>query len=144
VSVLDPAVLAERTAAVQRHLDRVRDRLPADPAAMRPMSDVTDAVVLHLWQATQMVIDLAVSVCVARGLGSPPTYADAFRMLGEDGVIDDGLAARLTRAAGFRNLVVHAYADLDLRRVHDTATHGPKDLIAFLAALRDGLTTGGP
>jgi uncharacterized protein YutE (UPF0331/DUF86 family) len=142
MSPLDAAVLAERTAAVQRHLRRVRDRVPDDPAALRPMTDATDAVVLHLWQATQIVIDLAVSACVALGLGSPPTYGDAFRMLGDEGVIDDELAARLVRAAGFRNVVVHAYADLDLRRVHDAATRGPDDLVALLAALRNRLNEG--
>jgi uncharacterized protein YutE (UPF0331/DUF86 family) len=139
MSALDPAVLAERTAAVQRHLRRVGDRLPEDPAALLPMTDATDAVVLHLWQATQIVIDLAVSACVALGLGAPATYADAFRKLGEEGVIDDELAARLARAAGFRNVVVHAYADLDLRRVHQAATQGPDDLLAFLAGLRERL-----
>lgn len=101
------------------------------------MSDATDAVVLHLWQAVQVVIDMAISACVRRGLGSPPTYGDAFRRLGEHGLIDEELAARLARAAGFRNLVVHAYADLDLERLHRMATTGPGDLRAFLAALRD-------
>ena len=142
MSALDTAVLAERTAAVQRHLRRVRDRLPDDPDALRPMTDSTDAVVLHLWQATQIVIDLAVSACFALGLGSPPTYADAFHMLGEHGLIDQELASRLARAAGSRNVVVHAHADLDRNRVHDAATHGPADLIAFLAALRDRLDDG--
>lgn len=141
---LDPAVLAERSAAVQRHLRRVRDRLPDDPAGLQPMTDATDAVVLHLWQATQIVIDLAVSACVALGLGAPATYADAFRKLDDDGVIDDGLAARLARAAGFRNVVVHAYSDLDLHRLHEAATHGPDDLLAFLAALRDRPTDREP
>nr|WP_255426842.1 HepT-like ribonuclease domain-containing protein [Pseudonocardia sp. C8] len=101
------------------------------------MTDVTDAVVLHLWQAIQVVIDMAVSSCVALGLGSPPTYGDAFRTLGRHGVLDQGLADRLARAAAFRNLLVHAYGDLDLRRVHAIASEGPADLLAFLAALRD-------
>lgn len=134
---LDAAVLAERTAAVSRHLRRVRERLPTDPAELRPMSDAADAVILHLWQAVQIVIDLAVSACVGLGLGSPPSYADAFRMLGEHGIIDEELAARLARAAGFRNLLVHAYAALDLERVHEAAMSGPQELTAFLAALRD-------
>ena len=43
----------------------------------------------------------------------------------------------MTRAAGFRNLVAHAYDSLDMRRVHDAASHGPADLRAFLARLRD-------
>ncbi|MGQ0575927.1 MAG: type VII toxin-antitoxin system HepT family RNase toxin [Pseudonocardia sp.] len=130
-------VLAERAATVRRHLDRVRARLPDDPDELRPMSDTTDAVVLHLWQAIQIVIDTAVSACVSLGLGSPATYGEAFRSLGRHRVLDAQLAERLARAAGFRNLIVHAYADLDLRRVHEAATHGPADLLAFLAALRD-------
>lgn len=134
---LDAAVLAERTAAVQRHLRRVRERLPEDPAELQPMSDATDAVVLHVWQAVQIVIDVAVSACVGLGLGSPPSYGDAFRLLADHGIVDDELAARLARAAGFRNVVVHAYADLDLARLHQVGTHGPADLVAFLAALRD-------
>jgi uncharacterized protein YutE (UPF0331/DUF86 family) len=85
----------------------------------------------------QVVIDLVVSSCVRLGLGSPPTYADAFRMLAGARLIPSELAQRLGRAAGFHNLVLHAYAELDLRRVHTAATSGPADLRAFLAALCD-------
>lgn len=132
---LDAEILAERAAAVERHLDRVRARLPSDAAEMRPMSDATDAVVLHLWQATQIVIDLAVSACVRLGLGSPASYGDAFRRLARADIVDEDLADRLARAAGFRNLVAHAYESLDLARVHRAASNGPADLRAFLRAL---------
>jgi uncharacterized protein YutE (UPF0331/DUF86 family) len=43
------------------------------------------------------------------------------------------------RAAGFRNLVAHAYERLDMRRVHEAARTGPPDLRALLAAVRDRL-----
>jgi uncharacterized protein YutE (UPF0331/DUF86 family) len=124
---------------VERHLTRVTEHLPGDPAGLTPLSSATDTVVLHLWQAVQIVIDLAVSSCVRLGLGSPPTYGDAFRKLAGDDVLDAALAEWLARAAGFRNLIVHAYADLDLRRVHAVAVAGPRDLRAFLAALRDSV-----
>lgn len=137
---IDAELLAERSASVLRHLDRVAEHLPADPAELRPLSSATDTVVLHLWQAVQVVIDLAVSTCVRLGLGSPTTYADAFRQLAAADVIDAELAGRLAKAAGFRNLLVHAYATLDLRMVHTVATVGPPDLRAFLAALRDHAT----
>lgn len=125
--------------AVQRHLARVADRLPPDPAGFRPSTDESDAVILHLWQATQLVIDLAVSACLHFNLGAPASYGDAFQRLAGAGVLDGGLSARLTRAAGFRNLVAHAYEQLDMSRVHQAARDGPKDLISFLAALRDRL-----
>jgi uncharacterized protein YutE (UPF0331/DUF86 family) len=137
VSPLNRAILAERAAAVERHLRRVADRLPSSPAALQPESDGSDAVVLHLWQATQIVIDLATSACVALGLGTPASYGDAFRRLQRGGVLDDDLAGRLVKAAGFGNVVAHAYESLDMHRVHAAATHGPADLRAFIARLRD-------
>lgn len=134
---VDGELLAERTATVLAHLDRVAAHLPADPADLRPMSSPTDTVVLHLWQAIQVVIDLATATCVRLGLGSPATYGDAFRRLAEAGVLDPQLGTRLAGAAAFRNLLVHAYGRLDLQRVHAIARAGPDDLRAFLAALRD-------
>ncbi len=137
MSVFDRAVLAERMMAVERHLARVAARLPASPTDLQPSTDASDAVILHLWQATQIVIDLAMAACVALKLGTPSSYADAFKRLGAAGVVDNDLSDRLVRAAGFRNVVAHAYDTLDMRRVHLAATHGPLDLRAFLARLRD-------
>lgn len=126
---------------VERHLARVAARLPVDPSSLVASTDASDAVILHLWQATQIVIDLAMSSCVAFHLGTPSSYADAFRRLEQAGLISEPLADSLVRAAGFRNVVAHAYEALDMKRVHIAARNGPADLRAFLAALRDAATT---
>ena len=137
MSTLDRAVLAERTMTIERHLRRVAERLPAAPADLQPATDACDAVTLHLWQATQIVIDLAMSACLSLKLGTPASYADAFRRLEHAQIIDTPLADRLVRAAGFRNIVAHAYETLDMRRVHAAAMNGPADLLGFIARLRD-------
>jgi uncharacterized protein YutE (UPF0331/DUF86 family) len=137
MSAFDRAVLAERMMTVERHLARVADRLPASAAEMKPATDASDAVILHLWQATQIVIDLAMAACLTLRLGTPASYADAFRRLQTAGVIDTALADRLVRAAGFRNVVAHAYDTLDMARVHAAARTGPDDLRRFMARLRD-------
>lgn len=136
---LDLHVLAERAAAVERHLTRVAEKLPGTPQELLPNTDACDAVILHLWQATQIVLDVALGACAQLKLGTPAGYADAFVRLGTAQVIDPALARRLVAAAGFRNVVAHAYESLDLARVHGAATHGPADLRAFLAAVRDRL-----
>jgi hypothetical protein len=59
MTALDLHVLAERVAAVERHLARVEAKLPASVTEFQPSSDASDAVILHLWQAAQIVIDLA-------------------------------------------------------------------------------------
>lgn len=132
---LDRQLLAERAMAVERHLIRVAARLPADATELTPASDAADVVILHLWQAVQIVIDLAVAACLRFALSAPQGYADAFRRLHAAGILESDLADRLVRAAGFRNIVAHAYDTLDMARVHHAAMVGPADLRAFLAAL---------
>jgi hypothetical protein len=89
---------------------------------------------LHLWQAVQIVIDLAVSLCVRLHLGAPGSYSDAFGRLAKAGHLDAELASRLGRAAGFGNLVGHAYEPLDMQKVYAAARSGPADLRAFSRA----------
>ena len=137
MTALDPDVLAQRVAAVERHLARVAAKLPATADDLTPATDASDVVVLHLWQAVQIVIDLAVALCVRLGLGAPETYGAAFERLARAGHLEAELAARLVKAAGFRNVVAHVYESLDMKRVHDTAAHGPSDLRAFLRVARD-------
>jgi uncharacterized protein YutE (UPF0331/DUF86 family) len=133
LSPLDRAVLAEKVAAVERHLARVREKLPGAAEELKPGSDAADAVILHLWQAVQITIDVALAVCVRRNLRTPATYGDAFRPLADDGILESDLAERLVRGSGFRNAIVDAYENLDMRRVYEVASKGPDDLRAFLA-----------
>ena len=98
-------------------------------------------MILHLWQATQIVLDIALGACVQLQLGAPAGYADAFVRLSTAGALDLALARRLAAAAGFRNLLARAYESIDLARVHNAATQGPADLRAFLVAIRDWLTS---
>ncbi len=131
----DSEVLAERTSAVERHLARVAQKLPATAEELAPNTDTSDAVILHLWQATQIVLDIALGACAQLKLGTPAGYVDAFARLGAAQVLDATLARRLSAASGFRNVVAHAYESIDLARVHRAALHA--DLRAFLAAIRD-------
>lgn len=123
--------------AVERHLRRVAERLPDDAATFVPSTDASDAVVLHLWQATQIVIDIAVAACLELKLGTPANYGDAFRRLEGTTALPHDLADRLVRASGFRNVVAHAYEQLDMVRVHRAARDGPADLRRFLGVVRD-------
>ncbi|HTG34292.1 MAG TPA: DUF86 domain-containing protein [Thermoanaerobaculia bacterium] len=139
MSRLDRALLAEKAAAIERHLDRVRQRLPGDAEELLPMTDASDAIILHLWQSVQSVIDLAGSACLHFHLGTPQSYGEAFQRLADAGFLKPELAGRLTQAVGFRNVIAHAYDKLDMNRVYRAAREGPADLRAFLAALAERL-----
>lgn len=68
--------------------------------------------------ASQSAIDLASHLVASRGLRAPLSYADAFVILAEDGVLPKDLAEELMRIAGLRNLLVHEYLEVDHARLH--------------------------
>ncbi len=131
---MDRQLFAEKFESLERHLERVAKKLPANDASFHPLTDESDAVMFHLWLAVQTTLDLAMSACAQLNLGTPADYADSFLRLRDAGVIDAPLAERLVRAAGFRNAVAHAYAKLDMARIFRAAVDGPADLRAFFKA----------
>ena len=50
---IDRELLAERSAAVGRHLDRIAGHLPREAAELLPETAAADTVILHRWQAVR-------------------------------------------------------------------------------------------
>ncbi|TCK24385.1 type VII toxin-antitoxin system HepT family RNase toxin [Pseudonocardia endophytica] len=84
--------------------------------------------------AIEAGIDAAQHVVADRGLGVPPTNAAAFRSLADAALLDGELAGRLSGAVGFRNVLVHGYAEVDDRMVIDHLDD-LRDLREFVAAM---------
>lgn len=124
---------------MERHLARVAQRIPLTPEELLPDNDATDAVIVHLWPAPQIVLDVALGYCAELKQRAPAGYADAFARLAGALALEGSLARRLMAAAGFQTLVAHGHESIALARVHRAAAHGPADLRAFLAAVRDHL-----
>ena len=59
-----------------------------------------------------------------------------FRLLERAGIVTADLGARLERMAGFRNVVVHLYQEVDLGIVRDVVENHLDDLLQFVAAIR--------
>lgn len=69
-------------------------------------------------------------------LGEPKTNRAMFRVLAEAGWIDEALAETMSRVVGFRNILVHGYASVDIAIVRDVASSRLGDLLAFVEAVR--------
>jgi len=75
-------------------------------------------------------MDIALHLCSSLGV-VPPTAARAFDELAARGMIGRGLAQRLQRAVGFRNVLVHEYAEVDWKIVMQVVRTGTRDLAQF-------------
>ena len=75
---------------------------------------------LHALQlASQALIDLASHVISEAGIAVPASYSEVSRHLREAGILDEGDSHLFRKIVGFRNVVVHQYAAVDLRVVEE-------------------------
>jgi len=86
--------------------------------------------------AIQAALDAASHVVSDGRLGEPRTNRELFDLLARPGIISADLAGRLRDMAGFRNILVHGYQDVDLAIVEDAVQNGLNDLVVFVDALR--------
>ena len=109
--------LVERLAELRRHVEHLRalrPRVPNGEALRRDLSLHND-VLFSLISVCQLVIDLAGELCSQRGLRFED-YTEAVRNLASFDELPAELVAELVPLPGFRNVVLHEYADLDLDR----------------------------
>jgi len=130
--MVDRRIVAEKVDSVERSLRRVRSRLGESLERFMADDDSQDIVVFHLMQAVQGCIDLAAHVVSEDEMGLAASTHDFFYILADNGVIPRELSERMIKAVGFRNLVAHEYAKLDLEKVYVVATTGTQDLEEFL------------
>ena len=94
----------------------LRDRAAAGAEALLADRALLDSVKYVFITASEGAIRASQHVAAAESWEAPETNADAFCVLAAHGVIEEPLAERLAAAAGFRNLLIHQYGDIDDRR----------------------------
>lgn len=138
----DADVVLAKVATMARCRARIEEiRSPARQLHLLPV-DVEDLLAVNLQRAAQAAIDLAMHVVSSEGFGVPVELGEGFTMLAKHGLIDDGLAARLRRMVGFRNIAVHQYQTLDLRIMLAIADKHLGDLQIFSSRVLDHLGLG--
>ena len=84
----------------------------------REDGDAQDIIALNLTRAVQLCVDVAAHILAERDEPVPDTMSALFERLKQAGVISKPLATRMQGAVGFRNIVIHAYRDVDWDSVY--------------------------
>lgn len=89
----------------------------------------------RLQLAEQLCIDVGAHIVAEINAPPPADYASIFSSLADAGTIGRDLAARMMQAARQRNLLVHAYLELDPVKLFESLDH-LDDFRAFAAAVQ--------
>lgn len=82
-------------------------------------------------------LDLAHHVIADYGWTAPATYREAFQVLAQNDVLSPELAKSMEGWAGFRNILVHLYLDVDHGVVFDTLTEELDQIEAYAQAISE-------
>ncbi|HET7506061.1 MAG TPA: DUF86 domain-containing protein [Kofleriaceae bacterium] len=124
-------IVQRKLAELDDRVARVRVHRRTTPADLGSDRDALDLVAFNLMLAVQAACDLATHLIADEGWTAPPTAAESFQRLAEHQVINTSTAAALRRAIGFRNVVAHGYAGIDVVATHAASTIGLDDLDRF-------------
>jgi uncharacterized protein YutE (UPF0331/DUF86 family) len=132
---MDRDVIESKLESLRRAVTRVAARCPPSAEALLVDVDAQDIVSLNLTRAIQLCVDVGAHVVSHLNYPVPDTMGSTFDALADAGVLPAGLAGRLKRAVGFRNLAVHHYRAIDWQVVYDLASNRLVDFADFAAAV---------
>ena len=95
-----------------------------------------DIIERNLEVSAQSVIDIANRIISIEGLEKPLDYYDAIMRLGEAGILSSKFAKKLAPIAGFRNILVHDYLDINWDEVYINL-HRLQDISKFMMQVKN-------
>lgn len=87
-----------------------------------------------LFESIQIIIDLACSFVSEKNLGMPQNYSECIALLISNKYLDKDLGERITRTVGLRNLLVHEYGIIDVKKLYEYLDH-LQDIRKFAIAI---------
>lgn len=137
-------VLINKAATIERCVARAREEYARGPASFATDFTRQDAAILNIQRACEAALDIGQHLIRRERLGVPQSARDVFALLAQGGWIDAGLADKLKRMVGFRNIAVHDYQALQLPITVSIITRHLDEFLQYSQALllRDAAQSG--
>lgn len=93
------------------------------------------ALLHYLYLMADSCVAIAEMVIKYKNLRPPQSYAEAFDILGENGILDQEFAYSFAKIAGFRNFLAHDYEAIDKDKICHSALKKIIDVRKFLSKI---------
>ncbi|MCK5541067.1 MAG: DUF86 domain-containing protein [Desulfobacterales bacterium] len=133
--MVDKDVILAKIGSVKKYLNRINNVSKITLEAFLDDVDTQDIILFNIQLAVQNCIDIAAHIVSEEEMGIPGSSNEMFYFLEENKYINNLLTEKMVKAIGFRNLIVHEYGKLDLKRAYDISQKDISDLNDFLKAV---------
>ena len=93
--------------------------------------------------AIESALDIGEVIISAEDFEKPEDYREIILILGKHGVLSADFAETFSKAAGFRNILVHMYEEVDVSKLHDYLQNNLEDFNEFSMAIARYLESKG-
>lgn len=133
--MVDKSLALRKIADLQTYLDQIREFAGITLQDYKSDWKTQRIVERTLQMIIEACVDLAHHIISDEGMRTPTSYADAFKVLAENRVIDSNLLVTMDRMAKFRNVVVHQYEEVDAEIVIAILRKRLPDLEQYISAI---------
>jgi uncharacterized protein YutE (UPF0331/DUF86 family) len=100
------------------------------------------AIERGLQVSIQIVIDVGNHILASIGENQIEDYTDILSKLGQHNILPSQFAAEIRGMAGLRNILVHRYADVDLRQLYDLLQNRLDDFMKYIGYIQSYFSSG--
>ncbi len=128
-------LIAERTQMIRASITRLKELAALTKENFVADPDNYAIAEHHLRRALQALLDLGRHIVVKNNFGNPTSYREVLDMLAQHSVLDPVFARKVRGMAGYRNRLVHDYAEVTNEEMIDILENELDDLTQLLNQL---------
>ena len=141
--MVDKALVLRKLSELEEYLNQIREYSNITASDYSKDWKTQRIVERTLQMLIETCVDIAGHIISDQGYRIPKSYADAFRVLHEENILDTKLFDAMEKIAKFRNIVVHHYDKVDPEIVVTILRKHLDDFLSYKDAIINVVKTVG-
>jgi uncharacterized protein YutE (UPF0331/DUF86 family) len=130
--MIDSTVINSRIGKLREYLKILKEISQEDEIEFTQNYKIYGLAERYLQLAIECVLDVGNHLISRLEFKKPETYQDIFIILGKNSIIPEEFSEKIAKMAGFRNILVHGYLDLDESMVYNHLKEDLKDFEDYI------------
>lgn len=130
--LINREIIEIRLAKLREYCEHLKELRESDRETFKRDYKIHSLAEHFLYLSIQSMLDIGHHLVAGLQLRKPMDYEEIFQILGEAGILPEEYVRVLAGVGRFRNILAHAYIDIDLDRVYQSLQKAPEQINEFM------------
>ena len=123
--------VSRKLRSMKKYVDFLRKYKSTTEEELKKNDLLKSAIERNFQLAVESALDVGEVIISAEDFEKPEDYKEVILILGKHEVIPADFAERFAKTAGFRNILVHMYEEVDAKKLHEYLQNNLEDFNEF-------------